>query len=70
MNYPKKSQFNRQQDPNFLSSNLIIRMVQINVAVAKSEKFPMIEKAPALDIFFGIIYTTIPKLLTIMSTTV
>lgn len=48
----------------------MIGMVQTNFAAAGTEKFPIIEEAPALDIFLGIIYTTVPKLLAAMSTTV
>lgn len=45
-------------------------MVQTNVAAAALEEFPVIEEAPASDIFLGIIYTTVPKLLAAVSTTV
>ena len=48
----------------------MIGMVQTNVAVAAIEEFSVIKEAPASDIFLGIIYTTVPKLLAIMSTTV
>lgn len=48
----------------------MIGMVQTNVAPAVSKEFPVIEKAPASNIFLGIIYTTIPNLLAAISTTV
>ena len=48
----------------------MIGMVQTNIAAAKLEEFFMIEKASALDNFFGLIFTTVPKLLAIISTTV
>ena len=45
-------------------------MVQTNVTAATLEEFPVIEEAPASDIFLGLIYTTVPKLLATVSTTV
>lgn len=45
-------------------------MVRTNVAAAVLEEFSMIEKALASDIFLGIIYITVPKLLAAISTTV
>ena len=48
----------------------MIGMVQTNVTAAKLEEFPVIEEAPASDNFLGLIYTTVPKLLATVSTTV
>ncbi len=45
-------------------------MVQTNVAAIITEEFPVIEEAPTSDIFLGIIYTTVPKLLATMATMV
>lgn len=45
-------------------------MVQTNVAATTTREFAVIEEAPAPDIFLRIIYTTVPKLLATMSTTV
>ena len=69
-NCPRKGQFGGQQGQNSSSSNLMIGLVQTNVAAARTEEFPVIEEAPASDIFLGIIYTTVPKLLAAISTTV
>lgn len=69
-NYLRKNQFGGQQSQNSLLSNLIIEMIQINVATAEIKKFPIIQEAPALDIFFIIIYITIFKLLAAMLTIV
>ena len=69
-NCPRKGQFGGQQGQNSSSSNLMIGMVQTIVAAAGTEEFPVIEEAPASDIFLRIIYTTVPKLLAFMSTTV
>ncbi len=46
----------------------MIEMVQTNVAATTTEEFPVIDEAPASDIFLRIIYTTVLKLLAIMST--
>ena len=48
----------------------MIGMVQANVAAAALREFPVIEEAPASDIFLGIIYTTGPKLIVAVSKTV
>ncbi len=48
----------------------MIGIVQTNVAVTTTEEFPVIEEAQASDIFLGIIYTSVPKLLATMSTMV
>lgn len=45
-------------------------MVQKNVSIARTRKFPMIKEALALDIFFGIIYIIVPKLIATILTTV
>ena len=59
-----------QSGQNPFSSNLMIGLLCANVAPAAIEQFPVIEKAPASDVFVGIIYTMVPKLLATMSTTV
>lgn len=45
----------------------MIEMEQINVATVGIKEFPVIEEAPDLDIFLGIIYTTVSKFLAAMS---
>ncbi len=62
-----KAQLGGQQGPNSTSSNLMIEMVQTNIAATTTEEFPVIEEAPASDIFLGIIYTTVLKLLATLS---
>ena len=69
-NCPRKGQFGGQQGQNPTSSGLMIGMAQTNVTATTLEKFPMIEEVSASDIFVGTIYTTVPKLLATMSTTV
>lgn len=49
--------------PDFTLSYLTIRIKQINIASIAAEEFLVIEKTLTLDIFLGIIYITIPKLL-------
>lgn len=43
-------------------------MVQTNVPAIAAEKFHVIEEAPASDISLGIIYTTVLKIIAVMST--
>ena len=69
-NYPRKSRFGREQGQNLMSSGLMIEMAQTNVTATTLEKFLMIDEVSASDIFVGTIYTTIPKLLATMSTTI
>lgn len=59
-----------QQGQSSTSSNLMIGMVQTDKAAIAIEEFPVIEKAPAEDIFLGIIYTTVPNIMAAMSTMV
>lgn len=49
---------------------MIIRIVQTNIIVTIAKEFPIIKKALTSDIFFEIIYTTVPKLLIITSSMV
>lgn len=48
----------------------MIEIIQTNIANTGIKDFAVIEEAPALDIFLGIIYSMIPKLLATISTTV
>lgn len=48
----------------------MIGMEQKNVTATILEKFPVIEKALALNVFVKIIYTMVLKLLATMSTTI
>ena len=43
-------------------------MAQTNVTTTTLGKFPVIEEAPASNVFAGTIYTTVSKLLATMST--
>lgn len=60
----KKGQLGRQQGQNFTLSNIMIEIIQTNIAAIIIKQFSIINKVSASDIFLGIIYTTIPKLLT------
>lgn len=65
-----KSQFGRGQNQNSLSSNLMIEMLQTNIAATAIEEFPVIKEVSTSNIFLGIIYIIILKQLAAMSTTV
>ncbi len=69
-NCPRKGQFGGQQGQNSSSSNLMIGIVQTNIATVETEEFLVIEEALASDIFLGIIYTMVSKLLVAMSITI
>lgn len=69
-NCPRKGQFGGQQGQNPTSSNLMIKMIRTNFAGTVLKEFSVIEEALASDIFLGIIYITIPKLLVAVSTIV
>ncbi len=68
-NCPKESQFSKQQVQSLALFPLLIRLVETNIAVAKLEKFSLVEEAPASNIFLGMIYITIPNLLGAVLTT-
>ena len=48
----------------------MIEIAQRNIIATTLMKFPIIEEVSALDIFVGIIYTIVLKLLATISTTV
>lgn len=48
----------------------MIGVIRTNVAIAAIKEYSVIEDAPALDIFLGMIYTTVLKLLATVSTTI
>lgn len=66
-NCPRNGQFSGQQSQNSLLSNLMIEIIQTNIAVVRTKEFLVIEEALTLDIFLRIIYITVPKLIAAMS---
>lgn len=50
-----------------MSFGLVIGIAQTNVTTTTLKKFPMIKEALASNNFLSLIYTTVPKLLAIVS---